>query len=85
MPLNYMITCCVKKYQNWMLRNRSAGPFGLLDILNDRCGGIFEDIETVISLEERNEFMGKYKMAAGFAIEALNEAKPTIPPNAKFS
>ena len=73
-----------KKVSELVLRNRSAGPFGLLDILNDRCGGIFEDIETVISLEERNEFMSKYKMAAGFAIEALNEAKPTIPPNARF-
>jgi hypothetical protein len=57
----------------------------LLDILNDRCGGIFENIETVIPMEERNEFMSKYKAAAGFAIEALNEAPQTIPPNAKFS
>ena len=74
-----------KKVSELVLRNRSAGPFGLLDILNDRCGGVFENIETVISLEERNEFMSKYKTAAGFAIEALNEAPQTIPSNAKFS
>jgi len=74
-----------KKVSELVLRNRSAGPFGLLDILNDRCGGVFENIETVISLEERNEFMSKYKAAAGFAIEALNEAPQTIPSNAKFS
>ena len=73
-----------KKVSELVLRNRSAGPFGLLDILNDRCGGVFENIETVISLEERNEFMSKYKTAAGFAIEALNEAPQTIPRNAKF-
>ena len=73
-----------KKVSELVLRNRSAGPFGLLDILNDRCGGVFENIEAVISLEERNEFMGKYKTAAGFAIEALNEAPQTIPRNAKF-
>ena len=73
-----------KKVSELVLRNRSAGPFGLLDILNDRCGGVFEDIETVIPLEERNEFMSKYKTAAGFAIEALNNAPPTIEPNAKF-
>ena len=73
-----------KKVSELVLRNRSAGPFGLLDILNDRCGGVFENIETVISLEERNEFMSKYKTAAGFAIEALNEAPQTIPPSAKF-
>ena len=73
-----------KKVSELVLRNRSAGPFGLLDILNDRCGGVFENIEAVISLEERNEFMSKYKTAAGFAIEALNEAPQTIPRNAKF-
>ena len=73
-----------KKVSELVLRNRSAGPFGLLDILNDRCGGVFENIEAVISLEERNEFMSKYKTAAGFAIEALNEAPQTIPRNATF-
>ena len=73
-----------KKVSELVLRNRSAGPFGLLDILNDRCGGVFENIEAVISLEERNEFMSKYKTAAGFAIEALNEAPQTIPQNATF-
>ena len=74
-----------KKVSELVLRNRSAGPFGLLDILNDRCGGVFENIETVIPLEERNEFMSTYKTAAGFAIEALNEAPATIAPNAKFA
>ena len=71
------------KVSELVLRNRSAGPFGLLNILNDRCGGIFEDIDAVIPLEERNEFMAKYKAAAGFAIEALNNASPTISPGAK--
>ncbi|MGI9366833.1 MAG: flavin-dependent oxidoreductase [Rhizobiaceae bacterium] len=71
------------KVSELVLRNRSAGPFGLLNILNERCGGIFEDIETVIPQQERNEFMSKYKAAAGFAIETLNNAPPTIPPGAK--
>ena len=74
-----------KKVSELVLRNRLAGPFGLLDILNDRCGGVFENIDTIIPLEERNEFMSKYKAAAGFAIETLNEAPQTIPSNAKFS
>ena len=72
------------KVSKLVLRNRSAGPFGLLNILNDRCGGLFEDIETVIPLNERTEFMSKYKAAAGFAIEALNKAPPTIAHDAKF-
>jgi 2-polyprenyl-6-methoxyphenol hydroxylase-like FAD-dependent oxidoreductase len=61
-----------------ILRNRGAGPFGLLNIVNERCGGEFENIDDVIPPAERNEFMAKYKSAAGFAIEQLNTAPPTI-------
>lgn len=68
-----------------VLRNRGAGPFGLLNILNDRCGGVFDDIDTVIPVQERAEFMAGYKKAAGFAIEALNAAPPTIPAGARIS
>lgn len=73
------------KVSELVLRNRSAGPFGLLNMLNERCGGVFDDIEDVIPLEERNEFMSKYKAAAGFAIETLNNAAPTISPGARLS
>ena len=61
-----------------VLRNRGAGPFGLLNILDERCGGVFDDIDEVIPAAERNEFMAKYKAAAGFAIDNLNNAPPTI-------
>ncbi len=66
-----------------VLRNRGAGPFGLLNILDERCGGVFESIDAVIPAEERSAFMAKYKSAAGFAKDQLNEAQPTIPPGAK--
>lgn len=72
------------KVSQLVLRNRSAGPFGLLNILNDRCGGVFDDIESVISMQERAEFMSKYKAAAGFAIETLNTAPSTIAADAKL-
>lgn len=68
-----------------VLRNRGAGPFGLLNLLHDRCGGEFENIDDVIPPEEQAEFMAKYKAAAGFAIEALNAAPPTIPQSAKVA
>jgi len=61
-----------------VLRNRGAGPFGLLNILHDRCGGVFDNIEDVIPTQERLEFMAKYKAAAGFAIDQLNAADSTI-------
>ena len=67
-----------------ILRNRGAGPFGLLNMVNDRCGGVFDDINDVIPVQERAEFMAGYKAAAGFAIDTLNAAPPTIPVGAKI-
>ena len=61
-----------------ILRNRSAGPFGLLNIVDERCGGTFDNIDEVISPKERTEFMASYRAAAGFAIEQLNKAQRTI-------
>jgi 2-polyprenyl-6-methoxyphenol hydroxylase-like FAD-dependent oxidoreductase len=65
-----------------VLRNRGAGPFGLLNMLDERCGGVFDDIDAVIAPAEREEFMSRYQSAAGFARERLNAAPPTIPPGA---
>jgi 2-polyprenyl-6-methoxyphenol hydroxylase-like FAD-dependent oxidoreductase len=66
-----------------VLRNRGAGPFGLLNMVDERCGGVFDDIDDVIPARERSEFMAGYKAAAGFAIDALNKAPPTIPNGAR--
>ncbi len=66
-----------------ILRNRGAGPFGLLNLVDERCGGEFDDIDDVIPPAERAEFMAGYKAAAGFAIEKLNAAPPTIPAGAR--
>jgi len=61
-----------------VLRNRGAGPFGLLNIVDERCGGTFADIDQVIPPDERAQFMAGYKAAAGFAIDSLNRAPATI-------
>lgn len=66
-----------------ILRNRGAGPFGLLAIVDQRCGGTFDNIDDVIPPQERTEFMAGYRAAAGFAIETLNKAPPTIPQGAR--
>jgi 5-methylphenazine-1-carboxylate 1-monooxygenase len=66
-----------------VLRNRGAGPFGLLNMLDERCGGVFDDIEQVIPTAEREAFMARYKAAAGLAIETLNAAPPTIAPGSR--
>jgi hypothetical protein len=68
-----------------VLRNRGAGPFGLLDKVHARCGGQFEDIETVLPETERRAFLADYKRAAGFAVEALNAAPRMIPEGARIA
>ncbi|MBV0911997.1 flavin-dependent oxidoreductase [Anianabacter salinae] len=67
-----------------VLRNRGAGPFGLLNMVDERCGGTFDDIDAVIPAQERGAFMAAYKQAAGFAKERLNAATPTIPAGARI-
>ena len=49
-----------------------------LNLVAERCGGIFDDIDKVISASERQDFMAKYKRAAGFAKDNLNSAPPTV-------
>jgi 2-polyprenyl-6-methoxyphenol hydroxylase-like FAD-dependent oxidoreductase len=61
-----------------VLRNRGAGPFGLLNLLDERCGGVFDDIEKVMPRAERDEFMRGYRTAAGFAMEKLNASSPIL-------
>jgi hypothetical protein len=68
-----------------VLRNRGAGPFGLLNLVDERCGGVFEDIDAVVPPAEREAFMARYKAAAGLAIEALNNAAPTIAPGSRVT
>ncbi len=68
-----------------VLRNRNSGPFGLLDIVDARCGGVFDHIDTVIPPQERADFIADYKAAAGFAMERLNAAPPTIAPGARVA
>jgi 2-polyprenyl-6-methoxyphenol hydroxylase-like FAD-dependent oxidoreductase len=67
-----------------ILRNRGAGPFGLLNLLDERCGSVFDDIEAVIPKAERDEFMERYKSAAGFAATKLNAAPSLIPAGARL-
>lgn len=67
------------------MRNRGAGPFGLLNMVEERCGGAFERIDDVISAEERSAFMLAYQQAAGFAKDRLNAAPRTIPEGAQVA
>ncbi|MFN3470793.1 MAG: flavin-dependent oxidoreductase [Novosphingobium sp.] len=67
------------------MRNRGAGPFGLLNMVDERCGGQFDNIDDVIPAQERSAFMLAYQQAAGFAKDRLNAAPRTIPAGAKVA
>lgn len=73
-----------KPVSELILRNRGAGPFGLLNLVNERCGGEFDNIDDVVSPDERADFMARYKSAAGFARDTLNAAPAIIPTGARI-
>jgi len=54
-------------------------------MVDERCGGTFAHIDDVIPAQERDDFMARYKAAAGFAINELNKAPPTIAPGARVA
>jgi len=62
-----------------VLRNRGSGPIGILGDIDERCGGVFDNIDDVIPQAEIEAYMARYKAAAGFARDELNAAPSTIP------
>lgn len=67
-----------KSISELILRNREAGPFGILKVIDDRCGGFFNNINDVVTKSELDHFMANYKAAAGLAIKELNGSSPII-------
>ena len=57
--------------------NRGAGPDAVMQMVEDRCGGTFDDIEDVIPRADLAAHAEKYKRLSGFSIEVLN-AQPAI-------
>ena len=68
-----------------MLRNRGSGPAAILGTVDERCGGVFDEIDDVIPREEIESFMARYKAVAGFAVETLNAAPRTLPEGATLT
>ncbi|THH37167.1 flavin-dependent oxidoreductase [Aliishimia ponticola] len=63
---------------NVVAANRSGnGPDGVMQMVEDRCGGTFARIEDVIPRAELAAHAEKFKALAGFGIDALN-ARPSL-------
>ncbi|CUH99202.1 flavin-dependent oxidoreductase [Leisingera aquaemixtae] len=66
------------------LANRAGGgPDGVLQRVEDLCGGDFGDISEVIPQAELAAHAAKYKSIAGFSIAELNARPATIPAGAR--
>ncbi|MCV2887518.1 flavin-dependent oxidoreductase [Ruegeria aquimaris] len=65
--------------------NRAGGgPDGVLQRVEDLCGGEFDDIDTVIPRAELAAHAARYKSIAGFSIEELNARPRTIAQGARI-
>jgi 5-methylphenazine-1-carboxylate 1-monooxygenase len=61
-----------------VLANRGNGPDQVMQVVEERCGGVFDDISEILSRSELEETASSYKKLAGFDIETLNASPPII-------
>jgi 2-polyprenyl-6-methoxyphenol hydroxylase-like FAD-dependent oxidoreductase len=71
--------------QKIILANRGSGPDAIMQLVEDRCGGVFERIEDVVPRSELAAHAEKYKKIAGFSIDALNARPDLIPAGARVT
>ena len=64
--------------------NRGKGPDAVMQMVEDLCGGVFTDLETVIPREKLAAHAEHYKRLSGFSVETLN-AQPPILSNSEAS
>lgn len=68
-----------------ILANRGEGPDAVLQWVEDRSGGVFDDINDVIPRADLAAHADRYKRIAGFSIEELNRQPRTIPKGARVA
>jgi 5-methylphenazine-1-carboxylate 1-monooxygenase len=60
--------------------NRGKGPDAVMQMVEDRCSGVFDDIEQVIPRAELAAHAEHYKRLSGFSVDVLNAQPPIIGP-----
>lgn len=66
------------KTRGIILANRGSGPDAVMQLVEDRCGGVFDDIDDVVPREQLAEHARRYKEIAGFSVAELNAERPII-------
>lgn len=60
-----------------VLANRGNGPDQVMQIVEERCAGVFDDISDVLTRTELEETADQYKKFAGMQVDELNN-RPNI-------
>lgn len=60
-----------------VLANRSNGPDQVMELVEQRCGGVFDDVRDILTEDELQETARAYKRLVGLDIDVLN-ARPSI-------
>ena len=68
-----------------VLMNRGSGPDKILDVVEERSGGQFDNIEDVIPKSEMDAHGEMYKRMAGFGVAETNERADIIAKGACFT
>jgi len=61
-----------------VLANRSNGPDQVMELVEQRCGGVFADVRDVLSEAELHDTARAYKGLVGLDIDALNSRPSTL-------
>ena len=65
--------------------NRANGPEQVMQLVETRAPDGFDDIDAVITAEEREDHARSYKRIAGFDVDALNARAPIVRPASPVS
>ncbi|MEM7269909.1 MAG: flavin-dependent oxidoreductase [Pseudomonadota bacterium] len=65
--------------------NRGEGPDAVMQWVEDRCGGVFDDIEDVVPTADLAAHAQKYRDLAGINVDQVNGAGPIIPKGARVA
>ena len=60
--------------------NRGKGPDAVMQMVEDLCGGVFDDLEPILPRETLASHAERYKRLSGFSVETLNAQPPILGP-----
>jgi uncharacterized protein (DUF1786 family) len=63
-----------------VVANRGNGPDQIMQVVEEKCQGMFDVVTDVMSRQELEDHAARYKALAGFDRETLNARPPLITP-----